>query len=122
MKGKNNYTWRILLILAICLCTAVGFFAGKNAGQTELRKEQETLYELNRAGIQNLGAEEGKTIYVIGHKSPDTDTVCSAIGYARLLTMLGYPAEAGITMNVNNETAYVLKQAGVAVPPILEDV
>ena len=28
---------------------------------------------------------EGKeTVYVIGHKNPDTDSVCSAICYARL--------------------------------------
>ncbi len=121
MEGKKNYTRWIILILTACLCAAAGFFTGKNAGQSEAQKKQETLYELNRASIQKLGVEEGKTIYVIGHKSPDTDTVCSAIGYARLLTMLGFPAEARITMNVNNETAYVLKQAGVEVPPVLED-
>ncbi len=121
MEGKKNYTRWIILILTACLCAAAGFFTGKNAGQAEAQKKQETLYELNRASIQNLGVEEGKTIYVIGHKSPDTDTVCTAIGYARLLTMLGWPAEARITMNVNNETAYVLKQAGVEIPPILED-
>ena len=28
--------------------------------------------------------EEKETIYVIGHKNPDTDSVCSAICYARL--------------------------------------
>ncbi len=104
-KRKSNYVRWIILILAACLCAAAGFFAGKNAGETKVQNEQQTLFELNRAGIQNLGVEEGKTIYVIGHKAPDTDTVCTAIAYARLLTMLGCPAEARVTMNVNNETA-----------------
>lgn len=118
---KTNYTRWIVLILVACLCAAAGFYAGKNAGESKMQSEQQTLFELNRASIQKLGVEEGKTIYVIGHKSPDTDTVCTAIAYARLLTMLGYPAEARVTMDVNNETAYVLKQAGVEVPPVLEN-
>ena len=27
-----------------------------------------------------------KTIYVVGHKNPDTDSICSAIGYAAFKT------------------------------------
>lgn len=80
----------------------------------------EQLSELNRASIANMKIEEGP-VYVIGHKSPDSDTVCSAIAYARFLTMLGYPAEAAITAPVNRETEYILKTAGVEVPPVMED-
>ena len=29
------------------------------------------------------------TTYVIGHKNPDTDSICSAIAYARLRTLQG---------------------------------
>ena len=29
-----------------------------------------------------------KPVYVIGHKNPDSDSVCSAICYARLKTLL----------------------------------
>ena len=34
------------------------------------------------------------TIYIFGHKNPDTDSVCSAIGYAELKKKLGFQAEA----------------------------
>ena len=30
------------------------------------------------------------TIYIFGHKNPDTDSICSAIGYAELKKKLGY--------------------------------
>ncbi|MEW6328028.1 MAG: manganese-dependent inorganic pyrophosphatase [Thermodesulfobacteriota bacterium] len=50
-------------------------------------------------------------VYVIGHKSPDTDTVCSAIVYAKIK---GYtPATLG---PINEETAFVLNTFGVPVP------
>ncbi len=92
--------------------------------QGELQEEQqislERLQQLNRAGIENVIIEK-EPIYVIGHKSPDSDTVCSAIAYARLLTALGYPAEPRITMPVNNESAYILKEAGTEMPPLLEN-
>ncbi|MBS1115590.1 MAG: putative manganese-dependent inorganic pyrophosphatase, partial [Nitrospirae bacterium] len=29
-----------------------------------------------------MTAQQSKIVYVIGHKNPDTDSVCSAIGYA----------------------------------------
>ena len=31
--------------------------------------------------------------YVAGHKSPDTDSICSAISFANLLTQMGKPAK-----------------------------
>ena len=78
------------------------------------------LYMLNRASIAKMSIGDGP-VYVIGHRSPDSDTVCSAIAYARLLTMLGYPASAAITQPVNPESAFILKTAGVETPPVLED-
>lgn len=86
----------------------------------EADDEKEWLYELNRQSIANMDIGDGP-VYVIGHKSPDSDTVCSAIAYARLLTMLGYPAEAAVTAPVNRETAYILETAGVEAPPVMED-
>ena len=80
----------------------------------------ERLYALNRASIANMSIGDGP-VYVIGHRSPDSDTVCSAIAYARLLNMLGYPAEAAVNGPVNHETAYILNAAGVEAPPVLED-
>ena len=93
--------------------------------ETENREETaaeqlERLYELNRASIANMSIGEGP-VYVIGHRSPDSDTICCAIAYARLLTMLGYPAQAAANGPVNNETAFILETAGIEAPPVLED-
>ena len=90
------------------------------AAEASAEETLELLYELNRASIANMSIGDGP-LYVIGHRSPDSDTVCSAIAYARLLKMLGYPAEAAITEPVNKETAFILKAAGVEAPPVLED-
>ena len=63
-----------------------------------------------------------KTI-VIGHKNPDTDSICSAIAYARLkhlLTGQNYePRRAG---QVNQETQFVLDRFGVEAPEYIQDV
>ena len=61
-----------------------------------------------------------KATYVIGHKNPDTDSVCSAICYAFLkhrLTGEEYiPCRAG---EINGETAFVLEHFHVAAPQLL---
>ncbi len=61
-------------------------------------------------------------IYVVGHKNPDTDSICSAIAYATLkkeLTGKHYVARrAG---RLNEETQYVLEYFGVEVPKLLSD-
>ena len=61
-------------------------------------------------------------IYVVGHKNPDTDSICSAIAYAALkkeLTGRDYVARrAG---RLNEETQYVLEYFGVEVPKLLSD-
>ena len=62
-----------------------------------------------------------KEILVIGHKSPDTDTVGSAIAMAELLRQLGYKAEARVTDKLSNETKYVLEQCGYEAPAVLEN-
>lgn len=64
---------------------------------------------------------EGTTTYVIGHKSPDTDAVCSAITYAYLMNALGYSCEPRVAGKLNNETKMVLKRFGVAEPHLLEN-
>ena len=50
-----------------------------------------------------------KKVFVIGHKNPDTDSICSAIAYAALKNKTDdgvfVPKRAG---EVNNETKYVL--------------
>lgn len=107
----------VLLILA----TGIGcFFLGKNYEAAKNRKEQELSVLLNRSELEGLGEIDG-TIYVTGHKSPDADTVCSSIAYASLLQKMGYDARPAVLGNINKETAYILKAAGVEAPALLED-
>ncbi len=66
---------------------------------------------------------EKKTIWVVGHKNPDTDSICAAIAYADYKNQLGdgtYIAKrAG---EVNAETAFVLRHFGVDAPEYIDDV
>ena len=61
-------------------------------------------------------------IYVVGHKNPDTDSICSAIAYAELRSQLTgeehSPRRAG---NVNSETEFVLDYFDTETPALLED-
>ncbi len=59
--------------------------------------------------------------YVIGHKSPDADTIGSAIAYAWLLQQLGINAKVAATAEVNRETRYALDFFGMEQPEILTD-
>ena len=62
-----------------------------------------------------------KPVIVIGHKNPDTDSVCSAICYANLKTILtGRPHIACRAGQVNAESQYVLDTFGVEPPQYLE--
>ena len=120
MNRKNNL-WKIIVIVLVILCAAAGaFFLGKNSAEKAFQAERELNIRLNRAELENLSLTDGP-IYVMGHKSPDTDTVCSAIAYANLLRELGYDAQAVVQGSVNHETAYLLEKAGVDVPPVLEE-
>lgn len=66
---------------------------------------------------------EEAPVFIIGHKNPDTDSICSAIAYADLKHKLTgktyYPRRAG---QMNLETQYVLQRFGVSVPRYLPDV
>lgn len=63
-----------------------------------------------------------KTVYIIGHKNPDTDAVVSAVAYAKLKNLLGMEnykaARAG---HLNPQTAYILDKFGVPRPEYLPD-
>lgn len=121
MKDQKN--WLIpVCIITFCAAAVLGFATGRAGTEPAApAAEQETseLHLLNRAALQGMTPEG--TIHVIGHRSPDSDTVCTAIAYAKLLNLLGYDAEANITEKPNNETAYILEQAGVETPEILQD-
>ncbi|MFQ5479731.1 MAG: putative manganese-dependent inorganic diphosphatase [Thermodesulfobacteriota bacterium] len=63
------------------------------------------------------------TVYVIGHKNPDTDSVCSAIALARLKKELGLKnvvaARAG---DLNPQTTFILERLGIEPPLYVPDV
>jgi len=62
-----------------------------------------------------------KPIYVIGHRNPDTDSICSSLAYAALKQALGQDAVAARTGQVNAETKYALEYFGVEAPMFLSD-
>ena len=63
------------------------------------------------------------TIHVIGHRNPDTDAICSAIGYAAFLRDIrGMKAEAACCGELSVRTNWVLQTAGVPGPKLLLDV
>ena len=70
-----------------------------------------------------MAVEELKKTLVLGHRSPDTDSICSAICYAGFkhqLTGENYePCRAG---NVNPETQYVLDYFKLKAPRLVENV
>ena len=121
MERKSNTFLLILLILLGFVIGSIAYNQGRKTALKESLEKQQLLQQLNRDSIEKLDVEDGKAIYVIGHKNPDSDTVISAIAYARLLNMLGYDAQARISEPINRETAYILKQADVEVPEELLD-
>ena len=61
------------------------------------------------------------TIYVCGHRHPDTDSIVSSIAYAYLKRELGYQAIACRLSGCNNETNYLLNRFGLDEPMFLDD-
>jgi manganese-dependent inorganic pyrophosphatase len=64
-----------------------------------------------------------RSVLVIGHKNPDTDSICSALAYAELKNQTGereyLPGRAG---EINQETAYVLRRFHLQPPALFENV
>lgn len=60
--------------------------------------------------------------YITGHKSPDTDSICSALSYAELKNKLGVNAKAVRLGEVSRETQFVLDHFGVEAPMYLDTV
>lgn len=69
-----------------------------------------------------MAMNKQRPIYAIGHRNPDTDSICAAISYAHLKTELGMnvvPARAG---SINRETAFALQYFQAEAPILLSDV
>lgn len=61
-------------------------------------------------------------VFIVGHKNPDTDSICSAIAYANLKNKLTedehIPKRAG---EISEETLFVLNKFNMEVPDYIED-
>lgn len=70
-----------------------------------------------------MGLDETRKVWVVGHKNPDTDSICSAIAYANLKNQTSegvfIPKRAG---EINEETRYVLETFDVKTPGLITDV
>ena len=67
--------------------------------------------------------KKSKKVYILGHKNPDTDSVCSAIAYAELKKKItGDDYVAKRAGQINEETHYVLKKFKVDAPGLLQNV
>ena len=67
-------------------------------------------------------AKQERCVWVVGHKNPDTDSICAAISYAYLKNQTedGHfiAKRAG---SINNETRYVLERFGAKEPGLITD-
>ena len=70
-----------------------------------------------------MGEKISRKTIVIGHKNPDTDSICSAICYANLKRCVtGENYQPGRAGAVHEETQFVLKHFNVEAPEIIENV
>ncbi len=67
--------------------------------------------------------DQKKSIWVIGHKNPDTDSICAAIAYAELKNKTGKQTyEAKRAGQINEESHFVLEYFGFPIPEYVADV
>ena len=89
----------------------------------EKKNYQELEAKKDQAGLGNPETHK-RTVCVIGHKNPDTDSICAAISYAYLKNQResGFryvPVRAG---QISAETQYVLERFGVEPPSFLDNI
>lgn len=68
-----------------------------------------------------MAKESKEKIYVVGHKNPDTDSICAPIAYAFILRKKGKNAISVRTGEINRETKFVLNYFKMNVPEFLAD-
>lgn len=61
-------------------------------------------------------------ILVMGHKNPDTDSICSAIAYANLKKELGFEVEAVRLGTISKETQFILDYLKIDAPKLINEV
>ena len=60
--------------------------------------------------------ESQRTVYITGHRHPDTDSIVSAIAYALLLQRKGMDAVPCRLGKINAETKWLLERFGFEAP------
>lgn len=65
---------------------------------------------------------ENDFVYIVGHKNPDTDSICSVIAYSELKKKTGFNTIPMRLGKVNRETEFVLEYFDIQVPELLETV
>jgi manganese-dependent inorganic pyrophosphatase len=62
-------------------------------------------------------------VYVSGHRNPDSDSICSAIGYAYLMNAIERYCAVPVRLGeINRETEFILKYFNVEIPTLLKSV
>ena len=108
---KQTKLW---MIAAIFICGTISLTSCSD------KAEEVEIYNTSLRAIIT-GMDYGNQVLVVGHKSPDTDAVGSAMTYASLLQRLGINAEARVAGKVFCEPHYVLQEAGIATPTIQDN-
>ena len=65
---------------------------------------------------------EINTIYIFGHKNPDSDSVCSAIALSHLKNKLNLNAKPFTLGKINKETEFILNKFSLEIPEILKNI
>ncbi len=60
-----------------------------------------------------------KTVYITGHKNPDSDSICASIAYAHLKNELNQNAKPVRLGKVNKETQFILDKFDVLAPELM---
>ncbi|MDR2468551.1 MAG: putative manganese-dependent inorganic diphosphatase [Spirochaetaceae bacterium] len=69
-----------------------------------------------------MSEHENKTIYIMGHRNPDTDSVVSAAAYARLKQLLGHNEYTAVRGGkLSPQTEYIFNRFEVPVPQYIPD-
>ena len=118
-KEQDKRTRIIFTVLAAAVGFCLCFLLGRVSLQEKVQKEKELDYALARSDLDMLRFADD-TIYVTGHKKPDSDTVCSAVAYANLMRQLGFDAVPVVLGELSKESMCILDQAGVPAPAFLE--
>ena len=94
----------------------------RDADKTALRYHDKKDNPRPIRGKESMPKTAHKVV-VIGHRNPDTDSICSAIAYAELKNKTSsLVCEARRAGRMNQETEFVLKRFGVAPPRMCTDV